>query len=233
MVTPLVLHQFDISPFCDKVRRVLRYKKVPFETREVTLFDVTSGALRRRNGTGKLPTLEHDGRLIADSSDIARYLEERFPERPLVPRDARLAAECHLLEDWADESLYFYEVYLRFLVPENARRWIPALLHADGAPLRTIAPLVVPRALRQTLDQQGLGRKTLAQVLADVERHVGALDAKLDGRAWLVGDSITLADIAVFAQLFCVQGAVEGARVLDAHPAVVAWMKRVEDATAK
>lgn len=228
----LTLHQFEISPFCDKIRRVLRYKKLAFETREVTLLDVTTGALRRRNGTGKLPTLEHDGRLVVDSSDIARYLEERFPERPLVPRDARLAAECHILEDWADESLYFYEAYLRFLLPHNARRWIPALAHADRAPLRAIAPAVVPRALKQTLDSQGLGRKTLGQVLSDLDRHLDALAAKLDGRTWLVGDAVTLADISVFAQLFCVRGAEEGARAVGVRAPLVDWMKRVDEATA-
>ncbi len=228
----LLLHQFEISPFCDKVRRVLRYKRLPFETREVPLLEVTTGALRRRNGTGKLPTLDHDGHLVADSSDIARYLEERFPDRPLLPRDARLAGECHILEDWADESLYFYEVYLRFLVPDNARRWVPALVHADAAPLRAIAPVLIPRVLRGTLDQQGLGRKTKEQILADLDRHLDALEAKLGERTWLVGDAITLADISVFAQLACVRGAVEGERAIGARRAVAAWMKRVDDATA-
>jgi len=228
----LVLHQFEISPFCDKIRRVLRFKKLPFETREVTLFDASSGALRRRNGTGKLPTLDHDGALITDSTDIARHLEERFPEHRLIPSDPRLAAECHILEDWADESLYFYEAYLRFVLRHNARRWIPALLHKDGAALRAIAPLVVPRVLAQTLHQQGIGRRGEQRILAEVDRHLAALDAKLTDRAWLVGDAITLADIAVFAQLFCIRGADEGERAITGRPAVASWMARVDDATS-
>jgi glutathione S-transferase len=227
----LVLHQFEISPFCDKVRRVLRYKRLPFETREVPLLDVTTGALRRRTGTGKVPALEHDGKLVADSTDIVHYLEERFPERPLVPRDARLAAECHVLEDWADESLYFLEVYLRFQLAHNARRWIPALVHADSAPLRALAPLLVPRALRGTLEGQGIGRKPLDHVLRDLARHLAALEAMLEGRDWLLGAAISLADIAVFAQLYAIRGAQEGADALAGTRRVASWMDRVDGAT--
>jgi glutathione S-transferase len=227
----LVLHQFAISPFCDKVRRVLHHKKVPFETREVPLLDVTTGALRHRTGTGKVPALEHDGELVTDSTEIAHYLEEHFPERPLVPKDSRLAAQCHLLEDWADESLYFLEVYLRFLLPHNASRWVAELVHADPAPLRAIAPLMVPRVLRRTLYQQGLGRKKVDHVLRDLDRHLVALEAMLAGHEWLVGDAISLADIAVFAQLFAVRGAEEGARAIDGKAEIVQWMRRVEVAT--
>ncbi len=104
----LVLHPFEISPFCDKIRRVLRFKKVPFTVREVTLSSGV-GRAQARNGTGKLPMIEDDGRVVTDSSDIARYLESRFPTPPLVPSHPRLAAQSHVLEDRADESLYFHE----------------------------------------------------------------------------------------------------------------------------
>ena len=54
----LVLHQFEVSPFCDKVRRVLHFKHKSFETREVPPTE-TLVRLRRLNPTGKVPVLEH------------------------------------------------------------------------------------------------------------------------------------------------------------------------------
>src|SRR5262245_52727395 len=227
----LTLYQFQISPFCDKVRRILQYKRLAYETREVPLAEVTLG-YRKVNPIGKVPCLDHDGHRVADSTDIASYVEERFPERPLLPRDASERAQCHVLEDWADESLYFYEMTLRFTIPESARRWVPELVKHDPAPVRAVAPFVVPRAVAMTARSQGIGRKPRATLLHDVERHVTALSGLLGDRNWLIGGGITLADIAVFAQLFCIRGTDDGASLIDAAPAVGRWMARVDEETS-
>ena len=59
-----------------------------------------------------IPTILHDGKYINDSTDIAYYLEEIFPDPPLIPQEAKDWAKCHLYEDWADESLNFYMMRL-------------------------------------------------------------------------------------------------------------------------
>jgi len=226
------LHQFEISPFCDKVRRILHVKGQPYEIREVPLSQALT-AVRKVNPAGKLPCLEHDGRFIGDSTEIAHYLEEKFPDPPLVPHDAKLRALCHVLEDWADESLYFYEMYLRFTLPHNAKRNIPLLTAHDPGWMKTAAGFVVPGMMRGVLGRQGLGRKTLPAVVRDVERHADAVAGLLGQGEWLVGDALSLADLSVFAELVCIRGSDEGARILEGHPAIVAWMARVDRATAK
>ena len=155
----ITLHQFEISPFCDKIRRILHWKQQPYVVREVPLRDAMS--VRKVNPAGKLPCLEHDGRFVADSTDIAYYLEDRFPDPPLVPRDPKLRALCHVFEDWADESLYFYEMRLRFTVDHNTRRNLPLLVAHDPPWMKAAARLVVPRMMRGILRKQGLGRKSL------------------------------------------------------------------------
>ncbi len=228
----LTLYQFEVSPFCDKARRVLHWKRQPYEVHEVTLWQALT-QVRRLNPAGKLPCLEHDGRLIADSSEIALYLEERFPTPPLLPADPQQRALCHVLEDWADESLYFYEMQLRFGTKENAKRWLPVLAAHDAAPFRALAKFILPRTLGAQLRGQGIGRKPIATVLADLERHVRAVATLLDGRDFLVGDALTLADISVFAQLFCIRGSSEGAVAIEKEPSVVRWMNRIDEATAR
>ena len=88
------------------------------------------------------------------------------------------------------------------------------------------------RMLRER-KRQGLGRKTLPAVVRDVERHVDAVAGLLGDGEWLVGDALSLADLSVFAELACIRGSDEGARVIEGRPAVVAWMARVDRATAK
>ena len=227
----ITLHQFEISPFCDKIRRILHWKQQPYVVREVPLRDAMS--VRRVNPAGKLPCLEHDGRFVADSTDIAYYLEDRFPDPPLVPRDPKLRALCHVFEDWADESLYFYEMRLRFTVDHNTRRNLPLLVAHDPPWMKAAARLVVPRMMRGILRKQGLGRKSLDQIVRDVERHADALSAWLGDGDWLVGDALSLADISVFAELACIRGSEEGAKIVAARPAVERWMARVDRATGE
>ncbi len=226
------LYQFEASPFCDKIRRVLHWKKQPYEVHEVSLWQALT-QVRRLNPVGKLPCLEHDGRFLADSSDIAQYLEERFPTPPLLPQGAAQRAACHVLEDWADESLYFYEMRLRFGTKENARRWLPLLASHDAAPFRVLATRILPRLFASQLRQQGIGRKPLAAVLADLDRHVGAVASLLESHEFLVGDALTLADISVFVQFFCIRSTDEGAAAIEKQPRVVSWMNRVDEATAR
>ena len=227
----ITLHQFEISPFCDKIRRVLHWKRQPYEIREVLLSKAFT-SVRKVNRIGKLPCLEIDGRFVADSTDIAHLLEERFPDPPLLPKDPKQRALCHVLEDWADESLYFYEMRLRFGIRHNAEKWIPILAAHDPPWMKRVAGFAVPFLMRRTLSAQGLGRKPDAMVVADLERHLAALGALLAGSEWLVGDALTLADIAVFAQLYCVRGAREGAERIEASRPLAEWMERVDRATA-
>jgi len=226
----IVLHQFEISPFCDKVRRILHVKGVRYEVREVPP-SRSFTEVRRVNRIGKLPTIEDDGRRVADSTDIAYYLEEHFPEPPLLPRHPLERALVHVLEDWADESLYFYEMTLRFTLPHNRRRFLPELTKYEPAWFQRVAPYVLPIVFRRTVRSQGIGRKPTDMLVADVERHVRAVEGLVGDGEWLVGSALTLADIAVFAQLFCIRGSDEGAQIVSAHPRVAAWMERVDAAT--
>jgi glutathione S-transferase len=122
---------------------------------------------------------------------------------------------------------------LRFTLPHNARRWIPELLHADSGVLKALAPHVIPGMMRRLTRKQGVGRKSVSQVLEDVERHVDALAGLLGDREWLVGDALSLADVSVYAQISCVRGAEEGARIIEDRPKLVAWIDRVDAATSE
>jgi glutathione S-transferase len=226
----IVLHQFEISPFCDKIRRILHVKRIPYEVREIPPSQSLT-AVRRVNRVGKLPAIEHEGRVVADSTDIAYYLEERFPDPPLLPKHPLERALVHVLEDWADESLYFYEMTLRFALPHNRRRWLPELTKYDPPWFQRVAPVAMPLVFGSRVRGQGVGKKSRAALVADVERHTAAIDGLVGDGEWLVGNRLTLADVAVFAQLFCIRGSDEGAEIVARFPRVAAWMERVDTTT--
>ena len=100
----LELHQFRHSAFCLKVRMVLQAKELSFRAVEVPP-GVGQVAVFLLSGQRQVPVLVDGDQVIADSSAIALYLDQREPEPALIPTDPRQAAQVHLLEDWADTTL--------------------------------------------------------------------------------------------------------------------------------
>jgi glutathione S-transferase len=90
-------------PFSTNVERVslaLAHKGLEVEWDDVDPAD--RGPVERLSGQPLVPVLVHDGRVIADSTVILRYLEELQPEPPLFPRDEARRAELEVFLDWFD-----------------------------------------------------------------------------------------------------------------------------------
>ncbi|MCY1269216.1 Protein LigF [compost metagenome] len=223
----ITLYQFQSSPLCEKVRRILAYKGLAYKIHEVDR--MATEALKPISPFGKFPAIDDNGTAVCDSTDIAHYLESRYPERPLISTDPEQAAQIHIIEDWADESLYFYEITMRLSWEHNARNTIKSLMPTLPKHLsEEQALLMVLKGSQQLVAAQGLGRKTQTQVVQDMKRHFRAIAGLLSRSLWLVGDSLTLADIAVLAQLNCLLYAQEAVEELKAYPQIAAWAARVD-----
>lgn len=222
----LTLYQMERSPYCDKVRRILRYKGIPFDVHEVSMLQGS-----KHSRTGKLPALDLDGKYIDDSTQIAHAIELQFPEPSLIPAHPGERALCHMLEDWADESLYYYEMALHFTFEENVQPRLDQLTEHDTSLRRSLIKTVFPPVLRHLLWAQGTGRRGHERVLEDVTRHVQAIAGWLGDRQYLVSSDLTLADIAVFCQLSAMCETKQGKAICDAEPTVTAWLLRVRQRT--
>ncbi|GIW43624.1 MAG: glutathione S-transferase [Candidatus Binatia bacterium] len=224
----VTLYQFAISPFCDKVRRVLAFKRIPFEIYEWPLTEVPR--IQERNPTGKLPFIEWDGEIVADSTDIALAVEERVPEPPLLPKDPHQRAIALALEDWADESLYFYEMCLRF-GEEDFERTYEKLAAGLPEDLRAMMAPMLRENFRQVTSTQGIGRKSPAQLARDVDRLFTTIEELQRPTGFVVGSSLTLADIAIVCQAECIGDSRIGAEALARRPALQAYFRRVDELT--
>ena len=97
------LFQSQTSMFCEKIRIVLALRNVPYEVVDVKKDDRKS--LIEYSGQRKVPVMDFDGQRIIDSTIIASFLEERFPEPNIYPQGESEKGLCLMLEDWADEVL--------------------------------------------------------------------------------------------------------------------------------
>ena len=200
MDTPLLWH-IPLSHFSEKVRWALDYKRIAHQ-RRVLGADYLIRAWRA-TGRGTLPILFLDGRAIGDSTHIIAALEERHPEPALYPDDPA-ARRCALaLEDYFDEQLG------------------PALRAAIITPLFRHDPDLALRVL--TTGMPGRAYQSLRPLVrifpafyrfrhkirdAKLETDRATVNAALDrieqdrqGRAYLVGDAFTVADLTAAAML--------------------------------
>jgi RNA polymerase-associated protein len=82
----LTLYDAPRCPYCARVRIVLAEKSVEFEVVELDLSDRPSW-LYEKNATGRVPVVEEDGWVLPESAVIMEYLEERYPDPPLLPAE--------------------------------------------------------------------------------------------------------------------------------------------------
>ena len=118
-------------PFCARVRIVLDEKQVPVDAVAIDLSDKPAW-LYEKNPSGKVPVLEENGWLLAESAVIDEYLNERYPEPPLLPDDPGERAFARLLVFRFDE--YLGNPYYAFRRGEAGaeEQLAGALRHLDG-----------------------------------------------------------------------------------------------------
>jgi glutathione S-transferase len=227
--TGYVLHEWRISPFCNKARQLLAHKGVPFTT--VRYNGLLATRARGLSHAGKLPVLElGGGERVQDSAEIARVLEERHPDPPLLPVDPCDRARARTWESWAGEALYFYEVHYRFGEPEARALALDALCEGRPRWERAALALALPRMYRRKLHEQGIGRLEPAEIDRRLQAHLDDLEVLVADGAWLAGASRSIADIAVAAQLEEMIRTSRPGPWITGRPAVAAWLARVDPA---
>lgn len=218
----LVFWDFPSSPFCVKVRGMLRHKGLAFEAVD-PLAPAHWWTLQRR-GLGKVPALQIDTRFVTDSTDIGLALDALYPTPALVPADARLAALNHALEEWADEALYFLGLHFLWLDPATAHL-VPHLF--GRGPLGRLGYHLYHRRIAAQVWAQGTGRKPHARLLDELQRQLDHAAALLQPGPWLIDEQPRLADFALFGQLTFLLRAVTSGPLVRERPALMAFIKRL------
>jgi glutathione S-transferase len=196
------LLQFRYSPFSEKVRWALDFKRVP-HTRRSLLPGPHAGTVKRLTGRSGTPVLVVDGEALDGSARILERLEERFPEPALYPADPAERKEALRLEQWFDDDI----------APRGRRAVLAALLETPGYFARVFADgrwrlvqlgyaLVVPLAANLVRKGNGIsGPESIADGVAAFEHGLEFVAARAGTSGYLVGARFSVADVAAAAAL--------------------------------
>ncbi len=207
----IILHGSRRSPFVEKVYRGLMLKRLPFELHEPQTFQ----DLRRNNPTtGKMPALD-----------------DYQPDPPLLSADHLIAAQQRLIEDWADESLYWYGMALRWTIPANAKRVRQLFVSAAPPILRPIVKIMVPRMMRSQIRAQGTGRLPADILVRELKSHLASLVKMLGRGPFFFGlDHPSMADLAVYGKLHFLHDKIvpEGQEAVEQYPGLTEMCLRLD-----
>jgi glutathione S-transferase len=226
----IVLFGSPLSPFVEKVRRALTHKKVEYELVEPR----SPGDFKRWNPqTRKMPVLEVDGERIIDSTLICDRLDEFFPEPPLLSKQPATRASQRLLEDWCDESLYWYLMALRW-TEKNAPATAAQITSGLPALMRPIARRMLTRQIGGMARAQGMGRLPVEAVVGELGERLDDLLALLGERPFFFADEPSRADLALYGML---QMGLSGPtpevnQLVGERPGLAPYLERVREATS-
>ncbi|GAB6855040.1 glutathione S-transferase family protein [Asaia astilbis] len=193
-----ILYHLPLSPQSRQVRLVLAEKRLPYEPKTEKIWENRPDYLAL-NPAGDVPLLvEENGLSIPNAWVICEYLEEAYPDNPLMGRTLAERVEVRRLMAWF-EGKFGHEVS-RNLLGEKVDKRLAARGNPDGTALRA--------------------------GYANMRFHLDYIGWLAETRSWLAGNMLSIADFAAAAHLSCLDfiGDIDWSKA----PAAKDWYARMK-----
>jgi glutathione S-transferase len=192
------LYNAPQSTCSQRVRFVLNAKKIPFSEVKLDLLagDQLKPDYLALNPNGVVPTLDHDGAVVIDSSVIMEYLDEIEPKPAnFTPHDpverAKMRTLMHFMDEMPAPAVRVPTFNLAFLPRFAAMSEEEFVAFAESKPLR--------REFMLAMGRKGFPQAEMDAAMGRLRRTYERMDAEIEksGGPWLLGEEISLADVMV------------------------------------
>lgn len=203
-----------ISPFCWRARLALAHKGLPVETLPWRMVEKDAIAA---SGQGKVPVLCDGDVVVADSWAIFEYLDDSYPDRPVLFAGGPAARPAYaLIRSWADGELL--PLVARMIMVE----FLDHLHEKDRAFFRETREAM----FGTTIEKLCAGRE---ERVLDFRARLAPLRRQLGEAPFAAGDAPGLADYIIFS-IFMWSRSVSGFALVGNDDAVAGWFGRMLDA---
>ena len=212
-VPDILFHQYDSSPFSEKVRVCLGIKKLAWAAVDQPVIMPKPELVALTGGYRRIPVMQIGADIYCDSQLIVRELERRFPEPTLFPQGDHGLAHANAM--WSDRTIFQAAVAIIF---GGLGDKVPAAFVNDRVALsgRSFDPVAMQAAI--------------PHMKAQMRAHVTLLSDQLaDGRRFLTGDRAGLVDANGYYNLWFIRSAFPpSASLFENIPHVPEWLERVK-----
>lgn len=225
----LALYHNGLSSCSQKVRLVLAEKGLDFTSHDVNLVAGEQHApdYVKLNPNHVVPTLVHDGRVLTESSLIDEYLEDAFPQPPLLPADPAGRHAARLVVKQIDEKVHPAAGVLTYAIgARNAALSQPQ--EVREANINAI-PDAARRAARLSVIEHGVKAPEFEGALGRFLDLLDRMEAQLSPDGWLTGEAFGLADVAALPYVLRLEHlSMTPLLGASARPQVASWLARVK-----
>jgi glutathione S-transferase len=192
----LYLYHGTTSVCAIKVRLALEEKGLAWtgEILDLRRGDQHRPEYLKLNPNGVVPTLVHDGRTVIESTLIIEYLDEAFPEPPLMPSDPYSRAVARLWMKKIDDTLHAACSAITFAVAFRKEMQAKPAAELDAHLARI--PDAAYRERQRLSIAQGLAAPHVVQAVRCYDKYIAQMEETLAGSPYLSGSSYSLADLA-------------------------------------
>lgn len=205
------LYQYSISPFTEKVRRVLTYKGLAWNPIDCHFEDKTNLLKVTGGKWTRVPVLEWNGEVVWNSADIIKWIDRKVAARPVIPEGS--LGLCEIIDHFADNTLF----------PSILTLTIPDLLDAAGDPkLKANREKLIGMTTAKMREGQPAAREALAG-------FARMIDAQLSARDYFLGAGFTMADASLYHPFFFLALNPANFALVKDFRHLMRWYERVRD----
>ncbi len=228
-----MLTLYSFGPGANSLKPLLTIyeKQLSFESRFLNpvTFEHHSDWFKKINPNGQVPVLDHNGKIITESTVICEYLDEVFPEIPLRPLDAYGKAQMRVWTKWVDE--YFCWCVSTIGWSRMVSKMVAHLSDAEFDQMVEKIPLK-EQQVKWRRAREGFPKEMLDEEMRKIGHSIKKLEARLAVSPWLAGEMYTLADICNFAIANGMEnGFPEFVNPSDT-PCLLAWLRKINERPA-
>jgi glutathione S-transferase len=214
-MSDIVLHHYPTSPFSEKIRLVLGYKNLAWKSVIIPVIMPKPDVVALTGGYRKTPFLQIGCDVYCDTTLICDVLEHLQPAPTLYPESHKGLAR--VFAQWCDSTLFWAAMGYN-LQPKGAASMF------EGTPAEIAKAFGADRAAMSS----GMTRLRPGDAAAAYKSYLRRLASMLDGQDYLMGAVPCIADFSAYHPLWFTRKRVPVmAGILDATPAVLAWMDRM------
>ncbi len=216
-MTDLILHQYAASPFSEKVRSLLGYKKQSYKMVEIPVIMPKPDLMSLTGGYRKTPVLQLGADIYCDTSIICRVIDRLFPANSIYPvsQEATIAAAAY----WTDTFLFKVSVAVAF----QPKAVAGSELFSDQ---ETAAAFMADRAALSKGSTELTIDLSIAQ--SHWSMHMRRLDRQLSKASFIGGDKPNIVDFSTYHCCWFVYKNEVLRSDLETFPALTDWMGRME-----
>lgn len=209
----LILHNYDFSNYAEKARLALGYKNLAWRSVIIPPVAPKPDLTPLTGGYRRTPVLQIGADIYCDTRLILRELERRYPDPPIFP--AGYGGIANAIAYWAENQLFRP---MSLYVSGSNLDLLPPDLQADRSRMRGL-PVPDPETVRRAALRNA----------PPVRAQVPLVEEMLaDGRPWIAGPAVTVADFAVYHALWFLTARSDRlAHELAPYPRINGWMAKM------